>query len=484
MKHYKDTPSNQNSRRDFLKQASFIGAGFFILPRHVLGGKNFIAPSDKITIAAIGAGGMGYHDIKGVSDSLKADIAFLCDVDDNRAQKARDQWPQAKYYKDWRQMFDKEKDNFDAVIISTPDHNHAAPALAAMQLGKHIYLQKPLTHDIYESRVLTQAAGYYKVVTQMGNQGASGDGVRRLAEYYTYKLIGNVSEVYCWTNRPIWPQGIPWPKDKAQVPQGLDWNLWLGTAPYRDYVDGIAPFNWRAWWDYGTGALGDMGCHIMDVPYNVLGLNKVLKVEASVGTYEDDKMIPGKFQDSYPPSSHIKMTFAKGDNTDGPVTVHWMDGGVMPERPEELNAGEIIGTEDGGALFIGSTGKMMCGTYGEFPNLLPTLLTQQYQVNPMLERVPRGARGHYNQWVQACMDGYGSGQVSSPFSKAGPLTEALLIGNLAVKAASMSGATATIDWDHDNMKVTNKPELNQFVKREYRYGYSLDFTLQKATVNE
>ncbi len=218
-------------------------------------------------------------------------------------------------------MFDKESKHFDAVSVSTPDHNHAVIALAAMQLGKHVYVQKPLTHDIYEARTLTEAAKRYKVVTQMGNQGASGDGVRQLMEWYNADVIGKVHTVYCFTDRPVWPQGIPWPSQKADVPAGLDWNLWLGTAPYKDYIEKLVPFNWRGWWDYGTGALGDMGCHIMDPAFRVLDLKYAKDVQASVGSVYVDEFQRGYFPESCPPSSHVILTFPKTSNTDNEVTV-------------------------------------------------------------------------------------------------------------------------------------------------------------------
>ncbi|MGZ5287246.1 MAG: Gfo/Idh/MocA family protein, partial [Flavisolibacter sp.] len=267
----KEINPNGSSRRSFIRNTALATAGFFIVPRHVLG-RGYTAPSDRLLVAGIGVGGKGESDIMSFYKSGKADIAFLCDVDDRRAANSIKNFPKAKYYKDWREMLEKESKNFDAVSVSTPDHNHAVQALAAMQMGKHVYVQKPLTHDIYEARILTQAAQRYKVVTQMGNQGASGDGVRQLMEWYNKGVIGDVHTVYCWTNRPVWPQGIPWPAGKAPIPKELDWDLWLGTAPYRDYVDKLVPFNWRGWWDYGTGALGDMGCHIIEPAFRVLNL--------------------------------------------------------------------------------------------------------------------------------------------------------------------------------------------------------------------
>ncbi|MCW3118635.1 MAG: gfo/Idh/MocA family oxidoreductase, partial [Chitinophagaceae bacterium] len=240
------------SRREFIRNSSIAAAGFFIVPRHVLGGKGFIAPSDKLIVAGIGAGGKGNSDLNNFYKSGKAEIAVLCDVDDRQAAETRKQFPKAKYYKDYREMLSKEGKSIDACSVSIPDHQHAVAAMAAMQLNKHVYVQKPLTHDIYEARMLTQAAHRYKVVTQMGNQGASGDGVRQLQDWYKAGLIGDVHTIHCYTDRPIWPQGVAKPTTVNNIPPELDFDLWLGTAPKKDYFDELLPFNWRGWWDYGT----------------------------------------------------------------------------------------------------------------------------------------------------------------------------------------------------------------------------------------
>ena len=472
------------NRKEFIKNTSLATAGFFIVPRHVLG-RGFLAPSDRLMVAGIGVGGKGESDIMNFFKSGKADIVYLCDVDDRRAANSVKAFPKAKYYKDWRELLDKESKNFDAVSVSTPDHNHAVAALAAMQLGKHVYVQKPLTHDVYEARVLTQAAQKYKVVTQMGNQGASGDGVRQLMEWYDAGTIGKVHTVYCWTDRPVWPQGIPWPSQKTEVPKELDWNLWLGTAPYKDYVDHLVPFNWRGWWNYGTGALGDMGCHIIEPAFRVLNLKYVQDVQASVGSVYVDEFKRGYFPDSCPPSSHVTMTFPKTNKTKHEVTLHWMDGGIQPERPEELDANELFGDGGNGTYFIGTKGKMMCSTYGANPRLIPTSRTDEVHVKQKYPRVPGGAEGHYAQWVNASIAGYGNMPVSSPFEIAGPVTEALLMANLAVRANDIRqpkadgkgfdypGRYLKLLWDNDNMKVSNFDEVNQYVKRNYREGFPL-----------
>ena len=487
MEEEKETPSSNSSRREFLKNSALTAAGFMIVPRHVLGGKGFLAPSDRLTVAAIGTGGKGADDIAHFFRTGKVDIGFLCDVDTRSAANSVKKFPKAKYYKDWREMLDKESKSIDAVSVSIPDHNHAVATVAAMQLGKHVYTQKPLTHDIYEARTLAEAAKRYKVVTQMGNQGGSGDGVRQLMEWYDADVIGKVHTVYCWTNRPVWPQGIPWPTDKPPVPPELDWNLWIGTAQYRDYINKLVPFNWRGWWDFGTGALGDMGCHIVDPAFRVLDLKYAKDVQASVGSVYVDEFQRGYFPQSCPPSSHVILTFPKTDKTDQDVTVHWMDGGIQPERPEELLPNEVFGDGGNGTLFIGTKGKMMCATYGADPKLLPTTRTSEVNVPKTIPRVPGSAEGHYGQWVDACIAGYGKNYLSSPFEFAGPLTEALLMANLAIRGFDIRTPRASgngydypgrylkLLWDNTNMKVTNFDLANQYVKREYPKGFELNF---------
>lgn len=486
MKEEKEVKKPGFSRRKFLKNSAITATGFMILPRHVLGGKGFVAPSDRLLVAGIGAGGKGQSDIANFFKTGKAEIAFLCDVDDRSAATSRKNFPKAKYYKDYRELMDKESKNFDAVSVSTPDHNHAVQAMAAMQLGKHVYVQKPLAHDVYEARALTEAAKKYKVVTQMGNQGSSGDGVRQLMEWYNAGLIGDVDTVYCWTDRPVWPQGIPWPTKAANIPPELDWNLWLGTAPQKNYVDNLVPFNWRGWWDYGTGALGDMGCHIVEPAFRVLDLGYINSVQASVGSVYVGEFNRGYFPDSCPPSSHVIMKFPKTKKTKKPVEVHWMDGGIQPKRPDELGPNDVFGDGGNGTLFIGTKGKMMCGTYGADPKLLPLSRNEKVKIPQTIKRVKGGDEGHYGQWVEAAIAGYGKQEVSSPFEIAGPLTEALLMANLAIRANDIRVPKSTgggydypgryreLIWDNQNMKVTNLDAVNQFIKRNYREGFSLN----------
>ena len=480
----KEQKSN-NSRRKFIRNAATAMAGFYIVPRHVLGGPGFTAPSDKLVIAAIGAGGKGADDISHFYKSGKAEIGFLCDVDDRQAVDSRKKFPNAKYYKDFREMLSKEGKSIDAVSVSTPDHTHAVAAMAAMQLNKHVYVQKPLTHDIYEARMLTEAAHRYKVVTQMGNQGSSGDGVRQLVDWYKAGVIGDVHTIYCYTDRPIWPQGVARPTNASPIPPELDFDLWLGTAPKKDYFEGILPFNWRGWWDYGTGALGDMACHIMAPAFAVLKLGYPVSAECSVASKYIENWNKAYYPESGPIASHIILTFDRPNGKK--LKLHWMDGGIQPERPDELGANEVMGDGGNGAIFLGSKGNMMCGTYGINPQLLPTSKTLTVKVPQTIARVPGGDEGHYAAWVEAAMAGYGSDKaknLSSNFDIAGPLTESVLMGNLAIRSYdiqkkdakgedSYPGRFIKLLWDGPNMKITNFDDANQFVKRKYRDGWSL-----------
>ncbi|HEV8270725.1 MAG TPA: Gfo/Idh/MocA family oxidoreductase [Chitinophagaceae bacterium] len=469
-----------NSRRKFLKNSAVAGAGFFIVPRHVIG-RGFIAPSDKLRIAGIGAGGKGQSDLSEFSKSPNVNIVALCDVDDRQSVKSRTSFPKANYYKDFREMLDKEKNNIDACSISTPDHTHAVATIAAMQLGKHVYTQKPLTHDIYEARMLTQAAKKYKVVTQMGNQGGSGDGVRKAKEIFDAGLIGDVQTAHAWTNRPVWPQGIPTPTGQFEVPKELDWDLWQGTAKAIPYNPAYLPFNWRGWWAYGTGALGDMACHIMDPIYRILPILYPDSVECSVATIWSKMWDDKQNADACPPSSIIHLNYPRTDGK-GNIKVSWHDGGLLPERPDELLPEEAFGNWDGGVLLVGTKGKLLLDCYGENPRLLPTKLMQETKLPA--ETIKRVPEGHYLQWVNACMAGYGNAKTSSSFDYAGPFTESILIGNLALRSFLMQNPNGKgwndkwlgrkkLLWDAKNMKITNFDEANQFVKREYRQGWTL-----------
>ncbi len=496
--------SFKQTRRDFIKQASSGVAGaavFSIVPNFTVSGLGHVAPSDKLYIAAIGCGGEGENDIQHYANAPKknAVVSFLCDVDDRMAAPRLKEFPKAKFYHDWREMFDQENKNFDAVTVAIPDHNHAIVGLSAMQLNKHLYLQKPLSHDIYEARVLTEAAKKYKVVTQMGDQGASSDGMFTLREWIEAGLLGDITKVYCWTDRPVWPQGIAWPDKHPKVPKELKWDLWLGTAEQTEYVDNLVPFNWRGWWRFGTGALGDMGCHIMGPPFKLLGLGYPSEVSGSASTVYNGIFSEADYPESGPVSCSLRFKFTQknGKNLD----LYWMDGGITPERPFELdpesNMNDILGDWpevhdfEGSTLFIGTKGKAACGWGGRNPILLPLSLNDVINVPKKYTRVPGDMDGHWWQWVDACIAGYGKMEVSSPFEGyAGPLTETVLMGNLLLRTFSlrekitrkdpvygdMTGFTypgryISHQWDAENMRVTNFEPANQFVKRTYRKGW-------------
>jgi predicted dehydrogenase len=524
MKEKKEEKSNATSRRDFVKQGAMAAAAFTIVPRFVLG-KGYRAPSDTLYIATLGLHGKGKDDTAKFTATGKAKIAFLCDVDQVAAAEVFNTYPTAKRYIDYREMFDKEHKNFDAVSVSTPDNTHALIASAAMQLGKHIWVQKPLTHDIYEARTLAILAKKYKVVSQMGNQGSSADGVRSMREWYEAGLIGDVQTVYTWTDRPVWPQGgMKWPDKTATVPSTLDWDLWQGPAKEKPFPasakDGgidLLPFNWRGWWAYGTGVIGDMGAHILEAPMTVLNLGHVEAVQSSQSQ-------PGaglKFEDvpdTCPASSYTILTFPKTERTPGPVKIHWMDGGLMPPRPEELEPTDIFLNTNGGGggmIFVGTKGKIMADCYAGRPRLLPvSRMDETINIPQKYPRVKGGQEGHYGQWVEACLAGYGKMETSSPFEKAALVTENMLVANLAIRgynvpkapvaappvdANAAAGAAApaagrggrgggfggrggrksyparglNLFWDSAAMKITNFDEVNQFVKREYRAPFTL-----------
>ncbi len=466
------------SRRTFIKNAGLAAAAFTIVPRFVLG-KGYVAPSDTLYIAGIGVGGKGTEDLVESARSPNARIAFLCDVDDRMAVDSKKNFPDARYYKDFRVMLEKEHKNIDAVTISTPDHTHAVAALAAIERKKHVYCQKPLTYSIHEARSLTEAARKYKVVTQMGNQFGSSDHVRVMKEWYEAGLIGDVTSVVAWTNRPVWPQGIPTPTGKFDIPKELDWDLWLGPARQIEYNPAYHPFNWRGWWEFGTGALGDMGCHILDSVFRILPVESPSEVECSTSTSWEGFFQEANYTESCPASSIIHLKYPRKDGT-GIIKVTWMDGGLLPERPEELLPDEAMGDENGGVIFEGAKGKMM-GNYSIPPVLLPS--SRMKEVAFPAPRLPRVPEGHYVQWINACLKGFGKAELSSPFDYAGPLTESVIMGNLAIrsyniKKTSTDGRTLypgrkKLLWDARNMKIANFDEANAFVKRTYRAPWSL-----------
>jgi predicted dehydrogenase len=409
------------------------------------------SPNEKLNVAGIGAGGKGYADVTGCESE---NIVALCDVDFDNARKTFERFPEAAKFRDFREMLEKEK-SIDAVTITTADHTHYNVAMAAMQLGKHVYLQKPLTRTIAEARRLTEAAGRYKVATQMGNQGHSGDGVRKLCEMIWSGAIGAVREVHAWTDRPIWPQGIAARLPPEAVPQTLAWDLWLGPAAERPFNKGYTPFKWRGWWDFGCGALGDMGCHILDPAHFALRLGAPKSVECVKQE--------GRTGECYPQKTIVKYDFAARGSF-GPVTVYWYDGGWQPPLPAGLPEGTRIGeAKDGknGSLFIGEKGIITTGMLGEGTRLLPDELMNDYKFpEPVLTRSP----GHYRDWIRACKGGE---PACSSFEYAGPLTEWVLLGALAQRF------DGRLEWDPRALKVTNRSEANAYVEQPVRKGWEV-----------
>lgn len=463
-----------SSRRTFLQNSALTATGFMILPRHVLG-RGYKSPSDKLNIAFVGVGGRGADHV----NILKGEnVVAFCDVDERRAAPTFEDFPNVPRFTDYRKMLDALGSQIDAVVVATPDHSHAMPALAAMEMGKHVYVEKPLTHNIAEARQLLEASRKYKVVTQMGNQGASMDCNAQLAEWVQGGVIGDVHTAHVWTNRPVWPQGVPTPTGKREIPATLDWNLWLGKAPYRDYNPAYLPFKWRGWWDFGTGALGDMGCHLLDPAYRALSLTSPLSAEASCTTSWIGDFVEANYADSCPPSSIVKLEFGARKKMP-PCTLWWYDGGLRPMRPAELGSDEKFGSWDGGILLEGKKGKILAGIYGEKATLLPTSKMEDFKApKPSL---PRYTGEHQTIWAEACK---GNGKASSPFEYAVPLTETLLMGNLAVRCYDYKvlqegkkpdgwapwdyPGRVRLEWDSAAMRVTNYEDANQFISREAR----------------
>ncbi len=432
------------SRRRFIGTTTASAFAFTFLPSRVWGA------NERINLAGIGVGGKGAGD---VNDAAKegCNVVALCDVDEGRAQGTFAKYPEAKRYKDFRVMLEKQKD-VDAVMVSTPDHTHAPAAIMAMKMGKHCYCQKPLTHSIYEARQMAQVAKEQKVATQMGNQAHAGEPIRRAVEAVRAGIIGKVTEAHIWTDRPIWPQGVTRPEERPPVPEGLDWDLWLGPAPERPYHPAYVPFKWRGWWDFGTGALGDMACHIMDMAYWALELDAPKSVEA---------ISEGATRESPPLWSTISYEFpARGNQP--PVKLVWYDG--KKEGKQNFPPDEIVEGRDPkgfGTILIGEKGKMYFNRGNTSWVTTPESLKESFEAPPQI--IPRTRNEDY-EWVQAIKGGPAA---LSNFSYAGPFTETVLLGNVAIRAGKK------ILWDAKQLKVTNVSEANQYIRREYRKGWSL-----------
>ncbi len=459
------------SRRDFVKGACSLSA-FAIVPRFVLAGAGETPPSEKINIACIGVGDQGVRVMNEYLKMPEVRIVAVCDVNQSgiypgNQTKGREpakaivekfyaeQSPAGSYkgcaaFNDYRQMLAELKD-FDAVLIATPDHTHAVISIAAMQAGKHVHCQKPLTHSAFEARQLAEAAKKYKVATQVFTAIQASESTRQLCEWIWAGAIGPVREVHNWSNRPVWPQGLERPKDTPPVPEGLDWDLWLGPAPYRPYHPAYHPFNWRGWLDFGTGALGDMGCYSFDTIFRVLKLKAPESVQA---------VSSGVNTETYPNQSIVTYKFpARGDMP--PVTLIWYDGGRKPKRPPELEADKEFGEGNGGILFVGDNGKILCDFQGTNPRIIPDSKMQAYK--PPAPTLPRSI-GHNQEWFRACRGGEPAG---ANFEIAGPITETLMLGNVTLRFKE------PIKWDSPSLKVTNIPEANKYLRRDYRQGWTL-----------
>lgn len=429
------------TRRNFIGTAASAVAGITVIPSHAVASLGHIAPSDKLNIAGIGVGGKGRVNLRNMPGQ---NIVALCDVDWDYAEGVFKTYPKAKRWKDFREMLEKQKD-IDAVVIATPDHTHAVQAMMAMQLGKHVYCQKPLTHTIWEARQLTEAAKKYKVATQMGNEGHSNDEVREVTELIRAGIIGDVYEVHASTNRPIWPQGLHRPEEVHQVPDSLDWDLFIGTAPYRPFNEAYHPWSWRAWWDYGTGALGDMGCHVLDVPFYALNLQYPTRVQSSSTLVNTE---------SAPQASRVEYIFPGRDGQSGSampeLKLVWYDGGITPHRYDDLPAEVDLEQIN---MYIGTKGKIISGNYGSRYKVL----VDSYQKPPKeIERIPNhplGGGRHEMDWVRASKEDADSRkEACSNFSYAGPLTEMVLMGNLAIRLQDLK---RELEWDGKNMKFKN-----------------------------
>ncbi len=477
------------NRRKFIRGAAAAATafGFQVVPSRVFGA------NDRLVLAGIGTGGKGASDIEG-SFGAGFEIGVLCDVVnaekypnlDGRAKAiggTRKKFPNARFYEDWREMLEAEKGKVDAVTVSTPDHVHAFASIAAMRAGMSVYCQKPLTHGIWEARAMTKVASQTGVVTQMGNQAHAGQHMRRMVELVRSGIIGDVTEVHCWTNRPIWPQGMAAFPAGEEAPKHINWDLWLGPAPQHDYNEKIMPFNWRGYWDFGTGALGDMACHVMDMAYWSLELGSPTSVSAEHG---------GATEVSPPVWATITYEFPARDKRP-PVKFVWYDGNmdaVFDEKtwklvskdnpnsppkepnqpPKDITEGQPIDEGKGyGTIMIGSRGKLWYQRDKDNWMVKPSsILDGAKYVEPFIPR----ARGHnpHNEFYDAVKAGDPKMALSG-IHQSGPFTEMVLLGNLAIRVGKK------IEWDAANLKCPNAPEADQFIKRQYRSGWDLKVDL-------
>lgn len=435
------------SRRDFLKTTSLASAAL-AFPA-ILRAQS---PNNKLNIACVGVGGRGWDAVQGLKSE---NFVAFCDVDDARAARTYEEFPNVPHFRDYRKMLEQLGNKIDAVTVSTPDHMHFPIAMAALSLGKHVFVEKPLTHTITEARQLDKLAREKKVATQMGNQGHANEGMRLIKEWNQAGILGEVRELHSWTNRPIWPQGVEAPdhsKMMPVVPETLDWDLWLGVAPMREYDPAYVPFNWRGYWDFGTGALGDMGCHIMDGAYWALELTQPTRVEA----------ISARQTDLSPPTASVVTYHFPARGNLPALKWTWYDGGLMPMLPDDLEATRKL--EPNGTLVVGSKATVFADTYYASARIIPEVKRRELAPTFPAKTLPRVEGGHFAEWVRACKGGTPAG---SNFEYAAQVTEAILLSNVAVRARR------PIEYDAAAMKITNLPEANQYLTKTYRPGHGV-----------
>jgi predicted dehydrogenase len=462
------------TRRQFLRGTAISAAAFMVVPGGVLGLRGATSPNEKLNLAGIGIGGQGGDDLGHMESE---NIVALCDVDKNHASHIFKKYPKAQQFTDYRQMVDQMKE-IDAVVVATPDHLHAFAAMEAIKRGKHVYCEKPLTHSVWEARRLASAAHEAKAATQMGNQGQASGETRQLCEYVWAGAIGEVHEAHIWTDRPsnglfneYWPQGVSRPKDTPPVPATLDWDLWLGPAPSRPYNPAYLPFKWRGWWDFGTGALGDIGCHAMDPIFRALKLGAPLSVQAASTRVNEETyplgcivtyQFPARSAEPQAINCHVQGLSGApaGAVAMPPCKLTWYDGGLRPPRPDGLPDGRQMG--DNGRLLVGDKGFILGNTI--YPE------SSAKQAGQIPKTIPR-SEGHYREWIAACKGGKPAG---SNFDWAGPLAESVLLGNVALRVQLRENLTLyKLLWDSAALKFTNLEEANRFVRRDYRAGWSL-----------
>ena len=440
--------TNKVSRRHFLTTAAAVPVLFDVVPRHVLG-QGLTPPSQKLNIAGVGIGGMGSGDFRAV---LSENVVAICDVDQRAIDRNAKQFPKAKFYSDFRVMLEKQKD-IDAVMVATPDHLHAIISVTAMKMGKHVHCQKPLTHSVYEARLMKKVAQEMKVATQMGNQGQAGEGARLICETILSGALGTIREIHAGSNRypPITPRGVRRPTDNPAIPKELNWDLWLGPAPERPYHPCYHPFAWRSWWDFGTGVLGDIGCHQLSAVFKALKLGHPAWVEASSSNHQ----CPPEIANETAPLSSITRWFFPAEGSHSDITITWWDGGLKPPRPDELEPNRNFAEEDW-LMVVGDKAKM----YGN--RIIPEAKAKEIGPPPkILSRSP----GHYVEWIEACKGGAPAG--SNFIDHAAHLAEVVLLGNIAIKSK------VKLLWDGPNLRFKNYEDANLLINPPYRSGWIL-----------